>query len=88
MKKRFTVVCVFVLPVCRILNLNSEVKTCVENVIEKFIVFRGVYTCTVQLVFHIYIHIRIVLLSQYDLCLFIAEISELVVLGIVPVDLW
>jgi len=53
LKNSFTVVCVFVLPVCRILNLNSEVKTCVENVIEKFIVIRCVYTCIVHLVFHI-----------------------------------
>ena len=46
--------CVLVLPVSRLLNLKPEVTTCVENIIETFIVIMGVNI--VQLVFYMYIY--------------------------------
>ena len=76
--------CVFVLPVSRLLNLKSEVTTKLEHVIETFIEISGV--SNVQLIFDIYSQCECVFFGEYDLSPVSVVISEHMFQGIVSVD--
>ena len=77
--------CVFVLPVSKLLNTKSEVTTKLEYIVEKLIGI-GVVS-NVQVIFDVYSQCEFVFFfAEYDLSLISVGISELVVQSIVSVD--